>query len=328
MKFRTQIQLKPRNELINLDSSLLFLGSCFSQNIGNQCQRNGLHTVINPTGIIFHPQIILDHLTNSLDQSDILFTRSASGVSYHHLFHSTINANSKEALSNLCIDALNSLDFAVRDSQHVFITLGSAWYFKLIESQKIINNCHKKHSRYFRRDLSTFEESKEICQHIVSVIKSKSPAAHVHFTLSPVRHIRYGTIENARAKSILHAAIHEVVSDQDAVSYFPSYEIMMDDLRDYRFYASDMIHPSALAIDYIWQYFQKYYFKTEDISSMKKVAKFVELLHHKLLDQSLQNRNQHQEIIEQKLNELIVSVSKKRASNILSMYNQWKLNNP
>ena len=284
MIFQTQIPLKKqKHHLINYNSKLLLLGSCFSENIGNKLSYYKFQTQQNPFGILFHPKAIETFIAKVINEEKY----TENDVFFHnerwHSFdaHSVVSSTSKEELLNTLNTNINSTFLQLKNTSHVIITLGTAWVYREIATDALVANCHKIPQKKFLKELLTIEEVSESLEAINSLVKSINPETIIIYTVSPVRHIKDGFIENQRSKAHLLSAIHQVVEPRNNTHYFPSYEIMMDELRDYRFYAEDMIHPNQIAIDYIWEKFSEVWFSEEAIETMKEVEAIQKGLMHK-----------------------------------------------
>lgn len=284
MIFQTHIPLKKqKHHLINYNSKLLLLGSCFSENIGNKLSYYKFQTQQNPFGILFHPKAIETFIAKVINEE--MYTEN--DVFFHnerwHCFdaHSVVSSTSKEELLNTLNTNINSTYQHLKNTSHIIITLGTAWVYREIATDTLVANCHKIPQKKFLKELLTVEEVSESLEAINSLIKSINPETTIIYTVSPVRHIKDGFIENQRSKAHLLSAIHQVVESRNNTHYFPSYEIMMDELRDYRFYAEDMIHPNQTAIDYIWEKFSEVWFSEETLETMKEVKTIQKGLMHK-----------------------------------------------
>ncbi|MFK2821189.1 GSCFA domain-containing protein [Flavobacteriaceae sp. LMIT009] len=284
MNFRTKISLsKQSHGQISYDSNLLLLGSCFAENIGCKLEYFKFQSSVNPFGILFHPiaieKLILKAINEeNFTEEDIFYLNER-----WHCFnaHSSLSANSKEELLESLNKALNTLNQQLNNSTHIIITLGSAWVYRYIETNSIVTNCHKVPQKKFIKELLSVEDIVESLDSIVSLVKNVNADASIVFTVSPVRHLKDGFVENNRSKSHLLSAVHQVVEPRRVLYYFPSYEIMMDELRDYRFYEEDMIHPNALAIDYIWERFKEVCISEQSFSTMDDVETIQKGLSHK-----------------------------------------------
>jgi len=283
MKLQTKIPLKRKTQnLIDYQSNILLLGSCFSENIGDKLSYFKFQSIQNPFGILFHPKAIENLITNTSNKkvysSDDLIYQNEIWHSFDA--HSSLSSASENELLNKLNVAISLTNKKIKEASHIIITLGTSWVYKYIETDTIVANCHKIPQKKFLKELLSVSEISESLARSISLIKSINSDAAVIFTISPVRHLKDGFIENTQSKSHLIAAIHTLVNKQD-VSYFPSYEIMMDELRDYRFYAEDMIHPNKTAINYIWRKFIDTWFSEETKSIMKEIDEIQKGLLHR-----------------------------------------------
>ena len=290
MQFTTKIPIQKSSFPIDYDSKILLLGSCFAENMGEKFEYFKFQTTINPFGIIFNSVSIEKLIRRSIEkrkftENDIFFHNDL-----WHCFevHSELSNSDKDAFLESLNDLISSTNKHLSDSTHIIITLGTSWVYRNIESNEIVANCHKVPQKQFTKELLSIHQTEESLQSIISLIHSVNPNCNFIFTVSPVRHIKDGFVENTLSKAHLIAAIHSVLNRKFSTSlelttqnniYFPAYEIMMDELRDYRFYAEDMLHPSQTAIDYIWiQFFENYISESQfglmnDICSIQKGLK-------------------------------------------------------
>ncbi|MFI0430496.1 GSCFA domain-containing protein [Mariniflexile sp. HMF6888] len=288
MKLQTQIPLtKQSKNLIDYHSNVLLLGSCFVENMGEKLSYFKFQNSINPLGILFHPKAIETFITKTINKTsysekDIFFYNEQ-----WHCFdaHSKLSHPSKEALLHNLNGAIESTNKQVHESTHIIITLGTAWVYRFLESNRLVANCHKVPQKQFAKELLSVETITQSLEKIVNSIKSINSKASIIFTVSPVRHIKDGFVENTQSKAHLITAIHQIIIKKSSLgvfgTYFPSFEIMMDELRDYRFYAEDMLHPNQTAINYIWEKFQEVWVSSEAIKTMKFIDEVQKELQHK-----------------------------------------------
>lgn len=276
MKLQTQVPLQTVDDQIDYQSQLLLLGSCFVENIGKKLDYYKFRSLQNPFGILFHPKAIENLLSKSIQA----FRYTEEDIFYNnerwHSFdaHSDLSDVSKKELLRKLNDGLEDTRQQISISTHIVITLGTTWVYQKLESNAIVANCHKVSQKEFSKDLLTVEKTAESLETIVDLIRSVNPTTQIIFTVSPVRHLKDGFVENQQSKAHLISAIGKVLSSKAQSiekHYFPSYEIMMDELRDYRFYKSDMVHPNELAVDYIWEKFKSVWISKEAFSPMEKV---------------------------------------------------------
>jgi lysophospholipase L1-like esterase len=253
MNFQTIVPLnKETRNSIDYNAKILLLGSCFSENIGDKLNYFKFQTSQNPFGILFHPKAIENLVTNAINEKKYLPEDLIFQNELWHSFdaHSSLSTTDKnELLANLN-SAIIATNKKLKEATHIIITLGTSWVYRFIETDVIVANCHKIPQKKFLKTLLSVDEITKSLKTTISHLKSVNKNIHILFTVSPVRHLKDGFIENMQSKSHLITAIHSIMKTKNS-SYFPSYEIMMDELRDYRFYAEDMIHPNKTAINYI-----------------------------------------------------------------------------
>ncbi len=284
MKFRTEIKLKKQEPKIDYNSRIILLGSCFSENIGKKLSYFKFNTFINPFGILFHPKaietIILYAVQNKeFTENDLFFYNER-----WHCFdiHSNLSSSDKEAFLKTLNEKIADTKDALQKATHLIITFGTAWVYEYIENAKIVANCHKLPQKVFNKRILSVDEICSSLQNIKKIIKSINENCHIIYTVSPIRHLKDGFVNNQRSKSHLFTAIHQMQNDKS--SYFPSYEIVMDELRDYRFYEEDMIHPNKIAIDYIWNCFEKVYLSEKEKNIRIEIDKINKSLNHKVFN--------------------------------------------
>lgn len=282
MNLQTLIPLIPADNQLDSQSQLLLLGSCFSQHIGEKLNYFKFQSLQNTFGILFHPKAIESLISKSIDQESY----SEKEVFFHnerwHCFdaHSDLSDVSKERLIQNLNEGLAATNEQIRKATHIIITLGTAWVYRKTETENIVSNCHKIPQSEFKKELLTPEVVFDCLQRIINKITSVNKKTEVIFTISPVRHLKDGFVENQRSKAHLISSVQKIINGGDA-SYFPSYEIMMDELRNYRFYESDMVHPNQLAIDYIWEKFREVWISEKSFPVMEKVDEIQKGLQHR-----------------------------------------------
>tara|TARA_B110001450_G_scaffold75420_1_gene71839 strand:+ start:1863 stop:2810 length:948 start_codon:yes stop_codon:yes gene_type:complete len=297
MNLQTKISLKKKTKnSINYNSNLVLLGSCFSENIGNKLNYFKFQAHQNPFGILFHPKAIENLITNVINEKkyvpkDLIFQDER-----WHSFdaHSNLSSSNQEILLKKLNSSIHSTNKKLKKATHIIITLGTSWVYRSIETGAVVANCHKIPQKKFSKELLSVVEINKSLEAIISLLKSVNKNINVLFTVSPVRHLKDGFIENTQSKSHLISAIHTIV-DCKNVSYFPSYEIMMDELRDYRFYSEDMIHPNKIAINYIWEKFIETWFDENSGSIMKEIELIQKGMAHKPFDK---NSEKHQNFLQ------------------------------
>lgn len=271
--FRTIIDLKKSELDITYSDKLMLAGSCFSNNIGEKLNLHKFDVNINPFGIVFNPISLVQQLRllNSATEINDNFIFQHNELWHSWLHHSSFSANSKqELLQNINSKFQEAKNF-LQEADFLIITLGTAFAYELKEKKLIVSNCHQVPNHQFEKKLLEYETIVAELDNFLSLLKEKNPKLKVIFTLSPVRHWKDGVVENQRSKAILTLAIHQLCDKFTWVNYFPAYEIMMDDLRDYRFYKADMLHPNQQAVNYIWEQFKVAYFDNKTSGLLSKM---------------------------------------------------------
>jgi lysophospholipase L1-like esterase len=262
--WKTDLNVKSADRPIHLNDPILTIGSCFSQAIGLHLNDNKFHVTNNPFGTVYSPLSIHHLLTlalrkRAISEEDFLVHQE---VHYHYQFHSSFAGLSRQELAEQISRAVNKVNHFISTARFVIITYGTAWAYKRKDTAQWVANCHKVPSSYFSKELLSIDDMENSFDEIHSALKAVNPAIQIIVTVSPVRHLK-DTIElNSVSKSTLRLFCHKL-SQRSGVDYFPAYEIMMDDLRDYRFYQEDRIHPTNEAEEYIWQKFVQRYFESE-----------------------------------------------------------------
>ncbi|MDP3352150.1 MAG: GSCFA domain-containing protein [Flavobacteriaceae bacterium] len=282
MKLRTEIELTKQESVINYNSQIVLFGSCFVENIGDKLDFYKFPHLVNPFGILFHP-IAIENALDDIYQKKFytendLYFHNDLWQSFKH--HSKFSSESKSEILSTINTSIENANHFLKKSSHIIITLGTAWVYEFTEQQQLVANCHKISQNKFKKRLLSLDEIQQSLQNILTLITEFNPKTTVLFTVSPVRHLSNGIVENGQSKALLLTAIHQVINQKNA-HYFPSFEIMMDDLRDYRFYKSDMIHPNELAVDYIWDQFKKSWIDEKSNQLMEAVADVQKALQHR-----------------------------------------------
>lgn len=285
MNFRTELSDYKLPFEINYKSKLFFMGSCFTENIGDQFESLKFNVVTNPMGILFNPISIFHGLSSFIHErvpaDDDFIKRDGMTYSWNH--HSVVSNDSQEGLSKEIHRLNRSAHKHLEDTQVLFITLGSAWAYRYLETKKIVANCHKIPSQDFRRELLETDDIIDSFRVLYSDLKHLNPSLKIVFTVSPVRHIRDGLIENNVSKSELIRSVHKITKQFSDCHYLPAYEWIVDDLRDYRFFEEDLVHPNKMAVDYVWEKLTELLFSDPTKSDVLSVNKFISGYNHKAL---------------------------------------------
>ena len=296
MELLTKVDIKPSERKIGYNDNVLLLGSCFADNIGDKFAKHYFQTTVNPFGVLYNPASIAQTLTNiryPISDSRIM---NHNGMWHSMLHHGSFSHTDKVEMLRHCEDSRELMTRALEESTTIVVTFGTAWVYLL--DGEVVANCHKLPANRFTRRCLTVEEIVSMWQPIVSNMPNKQWI----FTVSPIRHIKDGLHANQLSKAVLLQAIDRLSSNNAAVSYFPSYEIMLDELRDYRFYAEDMVHPSQVAVDYIWKRFVDTYMTIDTQEEMRTLHQLWRDRHHRFLHPETDEAKAFLQRTEQRLN--------------------------
>jgi len=281
--FRTEFKIHPSPKSIDHSQKLLTIGSCFSEVMGEKLTHNKFNVLVNPFGIIFNPVSIFDLLSLCLQQQkpqDDLFLNRHHKY-YHFQFHSRVNAGSKKELEALLHEKFQQVNDCTGNSSHILITLGTAFVFRHLVTGKIVANCHKQPEKEFKKELLGLDDMKRAFDGFYELLKDHNPKVQMVLTVSPVRHVKDGIPENQVSKGLLRVFCDQLEKQYQDIYYFPAYELQMDDLRDYRFYKDDLIHPNATAENYIWEKFKKSFFESDTLDILNAVDQVQRNLNHR-----------------------------------------------
>jgi hypothetical protein len=283
--FRTILEPTPSPEKIQWEDGILSLGSCFSEHIGNEMQLRKLKVRINPFGIVYHPAAGARALERMWDREIVreeeLIERD--GLWHSWDFHGRFSAVSPDLAVEQMNRSLLEGGQQIRKARWLILTFGTARAFLWKASGRPVANCHRFPGDHFRKKLFAVRETLDRLEPILEKIKAGNPDLRVICTVSPVRHLRDGLIENQESKAILTLVSRELERNHEFIRYFPSYELQLDDLRDYRFYEADGAHPSRQAIDYIWESFMNTYFTEKTRRKLEEIRKINLRLAHRPL---------------------------------------------
>ena len=296
--FRTELDPQPSSWTITHDSPTLTIGSCFSGCMGHRFEKNKFPVLSNPFGTVYNPISIFKLLGHAIDNSDPSESHfiETQDLWVHLDFHSKFSSTDKVALEQGTRHAIQNTHQFLKTAKYLVVTLGTALVYKSKTSGEIVANCHKIPAREFSKHLLTQKQVVEAFSGLLEKLTHFNTSLRLILTVSPVRHIKDSLEVNAVSKSLLRLVCDTLASQYAHVSYFPSYEIMMDDLRDYRFYATDMIHPSEQAEEYIWNKFASVYFNSETQALLKKWSSIQNALEHRPFNPS---SGAHQKFIRQ-----------------------------
>ncbi len=255
MDFILPFLLKKLPQQVNIQQGMLLVGSCFAEEIGAKLSERKFNSLVNPHGILYNPlsvcESVNDYIANKKYTQADTFMHDELWRSFNHHGKFT-DVNVDACLQNIN-HKISEAHQQLKNAKWLVLTFGSA--FAYTHNDKIVANCHKLPSSQFKKALLTKEQIVDAWQKQIIVLKEFNPQLNIMFTISPVRYVRDGVIENNRSKGILLDAVHTLIQQNPNCFYFPAYEIVIDELRDYRFFKEDLVHPNHLAINYVWQKF-------------------------------------------------------------------------
>lgn len=258
--FKLDFDIPVNSKLINHQDQIVSIGSCFSDNIGSKLKTYKFKVLANPFGTLFNPHSIFKVLSGQLDPNDIIENQ---GIFYHWDTHGEVSSLVKNDLPKIIEEKTTELRQALKSCEWLIITLGTSFIYTYKSTNKIVGNCHKFPQFDFTKSLLRVDNITSQFQSCIDILRKSNPEIKVILTVSPVRHTKDGLHENNISKGILHQAVSEIIATHQNTWYFPSYEILIDELRDYRFYKEDMIHPSDQAVAYIWDKFKMCFIDSE-----------------------------------------------------------------
>ncbi|WP_420319264.1 GSCFA domain-containing protein [Ekhidna sp.] len=275
--FKLSFDIPESKHKISLSDPILLIGSCFSDEIGLKLSESKFNTLCNPFGTIYNPHSIFKLLSNLSKSNNVV---ESQGVQYHWDTHGKISGLNPQETIDLFEKINNETQNFLMQTNWLFITLGTAIVYERMNGD-IVANCHKVPGGEFRKRFLNQDEIKRQFSTLHTYLEKINPRLNIVFTVSPVRHIRDGLIENNQSKAILIDSIRSITENYPNTTYFPSYEIAMDELRDYRFFQEDRIHPTNEAIDYVWNRFIEAYLDKEAIGIIEEWSKLKAALHHR-----------------------------------------------
>ena len=297
MKFRTEVQIPVSETALEIDDRVFSIGSCFSSEMSDLLKTGQIQTLNNPFGTTFNPYSINQavkklHDSQFYTENDLIkFGEEIISLDHHSKFNSRFVHQTLDKI-NAEIEVGNRF---LQDANWVMITYGTSFIYEFLPKKKLVANCHKIPGKYFEKRLLTHLEITDSIYETVTVLKDICKEnVQILFTVSPVRHTKDGMVENNLSKAKLIAAIHEILPEFENCHYLPVYEILIDDLRDYRFYKEDLIHPSRQAVQYIWEKFGNAYFSDETMDFVEENFKIAKALEHKSADEK---SPKHQEFL-------------------------------
>lgn len=302
MKLKLDLQLDPLGLSLPYDKPIVLLGSCFSDEMEKHFRHAGFTVSVNSFGTLFHPLAISkairsslkdDQEIASLKRDDLYFSWDSSGKIY---------GKSEEDLREKLLRARSTCKSEIAEASLLVITLGTAWEYRHRVLNTVVANCHKINQSVFDRSLTEVSEMIEEWRELIQLIKKHNPGVRLVFTVSPVRHAKEGLVENNRSKARLIELVHQLCGG--GVDYFPAYEILIDELRDYRFYAKDLVHPSEMAVEIIWERFRDFIFSSSEREKIREVEKVKQSMRHRSLYPESEQEEERQKTIRSQRDDL------------------------
>ncbi len=284
MEFRTTVKTGENRSWLHHSDNVVLLGSCFSESIGSRMQGAFIHATINPFGTLYNPMSIARGVDRLIANEPIagkdLFMQGGVWNSYD--FHSRHSLPDKQVTIDHMSKCIEEGHKALKEAQLLTVTLGTSLIYRLKATGEVVANCHKVPQHEFDRKMASVNDMAQVLDAMLAKLHEFNPELYIIMTVSPIRHIADGLDTNSLSKAALRIAIHEAISQhRDYCDYFPAYEIMLDDLRDYRFYGSDMVHPSDVAVEYIWQVFQGAYLDDRSALAVARCERVHKRIQHR-----------------------------------------------
>ena len=303
MIFQTEIKIQPLEQTISYGDGLLFLGSCFADEVGGICHGLGFDALVNPFGVLYNPASIAQsverlHSGNPFCHEEVVQVGEGQYCTFSH--NTAFWNRSEDALLEQVNQSLAEAHTHFLKSKWIIVSLGTSWVFQDKETQKVVSNCHKLPAARFERLFLSMEQSVQFLSKMVRQHLDKQ----FIFTVSPLRHLKDGLHENQLSKAALLLAVNQVCTQFDNAHYFPAYEILLDELRDYRFYKEDMVHPTEQAIRYIWERFTDFAIDPKEKPAMQTANELKQMLQHRPMFPESEAFRKFEALKEKKINDL------------------------
>lgn len=320
MNFTTKIPISPvaEDNQLSYATPVVSMGSCFAAHMQEKFAYYKLPFFSHPFGTLFHPLAIERSLERAclgqLFTEEDFFLEEDLWLSFD--LHSQWANPSLPTLLEHLNQEVKEVGEALSKASFLILTLGTAWVYEHLATGNIVANCHKQPQKIFSKQLLSAQQIQASLEHIVALVRERQPQIKVIFTLSPVRHLRDGAVENQLSKSLLLCAIHALLGTctsqkAEGLFYFPSYEILMDELRDYRFYKEDMLHPTEQAVQYVWERFVETFFTAEAQSLMQEVGSIQRALAHRPFNPEGEKHLQFLAALQEKIKKMEEKISKR-----------------
>ena len=281
MEFHLKFNIPEAIPKISFSEKLIFFGSCFSDEISLLAKQHGFQVVSNPFGTLFHPLALAQNILDALRGNEEVIIAQNNDVYLDYNCSGKVYAMSELELKEKVNSIRNEFKNDLKNASYLFVTFGTAFAYHLNETQQIVGNCHRQSAQSFTKRLTKIEEIVSKWNEVVSEIIRFNPKIQICFTVSPVRHLKDGLHQNNLSKSTLHLAINQLLSESN-LTYFPSFELVNDVLRDYRFFKEDLTHPNQQAIQFVWQKFMSTFLTSEIQEIANKVSELKQAMNHRI----------------------------------------------
>ena len=288
MQFHLGFQPTVSPNKIKHQDDVLLIGSCFSEHIGNRLNELKFNVNSNPFGIVFNPKSIVSTILRIINKNYFVAKDvfEKEGLWYSFEAHSSVRGETQQELLHMLNHSIDLWNEKLKTAHWLTITFGSAFAYKHVEQAKVVANCHKLPQSIFEKTLLKTNDIVNDFNDVINKLQQFNPTLKIILTVSPVKHLRDGVVENSVSKAILIQSTHQLINNFMNCVYFPAYELVNDDLRDYRFYESDMAHPNKQAIDYVWKRFTEVYFNEKTNAINDKVTQIHQAYHHRLFNET------------------------------------------
>ena len=288
MELRTVVKVYPSPFRITYSDPVMFIGSCFADSIGRRMEMGRMPVMINPAGTVYNPLSVVNTLdfvvSGRMISKEELFSQNGKWVSFNH-YTDFSSDDPDEVVARINARTSEAHSF-IKNAGLLFVTFGTARIYREKQSGRVVSNCHKVPLSHFENELLKVNDIIKPWSNWLDQLNSRFPSLKVVFTISPIRHLKDGAHGNQLSKSTLFLAVEELLKHKSCPGYFPAYEIMMDDLRDYRFYDEDMLHLSSSAVNYIWDSFADCYFDSKVKAVWNEVSKIIKARNHRFIGSS------------------------------------------
>ncbi len=294
---------------ISHTDKIVLMGSCFAESIGEKLVENKFNCLVNPNGILFNPSSIAVALHSYIKNDENIKIGDNNGPNFSFDHHGSFSKNTIEELRTEVLTARKQAHQFLKEAKFLIITFGSAYVFRYIKDMQIVANCHKLPQQDFLKDLLRVDDIVSEYSHLINDLRDFNPELKIIFTISPVKYLRDGIIYNNLSKAILIQSVHQMVSatsnpKSTLLNYFPAYELVNDDLRDYRFYKEDMAHPNEQAINYVWGKFTDTYFNTATKNLNVQITELIKATSHRPIHENTEKHSQFKKAYLQKCQQL------------------------